>query len=68
MKMNGYKHSESTEFTHLAAKGKTGAKLQKIIKYKSCCFFPPKAHKHTVQPLGTFLKLSFDMIEFSYAQ
>lgn len=34
----------------------------KVVEFSSL-----KAHKHTVQPLGTSLKLSFDMIEFSYA-
>lgn len=50
--------------------GKTRAMLQKkkpkpnlkVVEFSSL-----KAHKHTVQPLGTSLKLSFDMIEFSYA-
>lgn len=42
--------------------------LQKKEKKFKLFFLPIKAHKHTVQPLGTFLKLNVDTIEFSYAQ
>lgn len=61
------------EFTHSAAMlfFLTERAEQCYEKEKKCLkvvgFSPLKAHKHTVQPLGTFLKLSFDMIEFSYA-
>lgn len=61
------------EFTHSAAilflLTERAEQCYKKEEKKLKCFWvsPLKAHKHTVQPLRTFLKLSFDMIEFSYA-
>lgn len=71
--MNKYKHSENMKFTHLAAilflpKGRPGQCYKTRKKSLTVLFFfPLEAHKHMAEPLETFLKLSFDMIEFSYA-
>lgn len=60
----GFTHSAAILFL-LTERAEQCYKKEKNLKVVG---FPPlKAHKHTVQPLGTFLKLSFDMIEFSYA-
>lgn len=78
--MNGYKHTEgawSSLIQHLFYSyfkkknknwGNATKKEKKKKKLRVVFFSPLKVHKHMVQPLGTFLKLSFDMIEFSYAQ
>lgn len=69
--MNGYKHTVGVwgsliQQLFCPYKRKDRGNATKSLRIVG--FFPLKAHKYTVQPLETLLKLSFDMIEFSYAQ